>query len=203
MPLWTATCHSYEAWTCGFHHRNGNLVYSGGDDLLFRCHDVRQKPDQAVFTSRAHEAGVTCVQSDPLQEDTLRTGSYDEHLYTWDARAPRRPLERTRLDGGVWRIKRHPRLVDRLLTACMYGGSHVTDARGATVASFRRHASIVYGADWCRLPAAAVAVEGDGDGTHRLEADQGDQCDEGTRGSGPSVAVTCSFYDNLLCVWEA
>jgi len=236
-PLWTGLCHGHEAWTCGFSRADGSLLYTGGDDLLFRGYDLRQEPGQPVFTNRSHEAGVTSVQSDPLQESCLRTGSYDEHIYTWDARALRRPLSRVAIDGGVWRIKPHPRHLDRLLTACMYGGSHVTDAGGATVASWRQHKSIVYGADWCRLPGVgwmaekdegkdAGEVGGKGGGVEDGEAvgegvdegqalgEEGDSAEPGEERGGHGtvergeeetascVAVTCSFYDNLLCVWK-
>ncbi|XP_043247199.1 diphthine methyltransferase-like [Amphibalanus amphitrite] len=221
--LWTNVCHGHEAWTCGFKHSDGNVVYTGGDDLLFRGYDIRLDPACPVFTNRSHEAGVTSVQSDYLTEHTLRTGSYDEHLYVWDDRAMRRPLERAPLSGGVWRIKRHPRRADHVLTACMYGGSHVTDAAGTVMASFLEHKSIVYGADWCQLDggggweervdrtpvtndsAGAGGDAGDdaaGDGGDVVNGDGDTERHRESSSGDTSVAVTCSFYDHLLCLWE-
>ena len=106
----------------------------------------------------------------------------------------RSPLSTIPTGGGLWRLKWHPD-PDRgnlLLAACMHAGMRVLDtgmgtergevgvgnAVGGTgiVANFTRHASMAYGADWCRIPSSLRKPK--------------------------AVIASCSFYDSLLCLWE-
>ena len=125
---------------------------------------------------------------------TADSGSYDEDVRVWDVRTLRRPVSTFSTGGGVWRLKWHPHpdRGDLLLAACMHAGVCVLDvassARSPTVgasaggeatglaAKFTRHASMAYGADWCRL-------------TPSLN-------------SRTPLVASCSFYDRLLCLWR-
>lgn len=48
--------------------------------------------------------------------------------------------------------------------------------REGVLAKYTRHASMAYGADWCRLPSL-------------LHSER-------------AVVASCSFYDSLLCLWQ-
>lgn len=105
----------------------------------------------------------------------------------------RSPVSTIPTGGGLWRLKWHPD-PDRgnfLLAACMHAGMRVLDVGKGTVdaigvggavgsesvvAKFTRHASMAYGADWCRLPTSLRNPK--------------------------AVIASCSFYDSLLCLWE-
>ncbi|KAI5701019.1 hypothetical protein M8J75_005316 [Diaphorina citri] len=135
-----------------FHLTNSGLQlkrsWKGGDDCLMKVYDVRQ--DGPVQTIREHGAGVTSIQYNPFIEHTLATGSYDEHLYTWDDRHFKSPKSKTPLGGGVWRIKHQSDL--SILTATMYNGFHHIPADvedSAKILEYNHHRSIAYGIDSC------------------------------------------------------
>jgi diphthamide biosynthesis protein 7 len=122
-PLHAWPAHTFEAWNATFDRWSPHLVYSGGDDGLFRGWDVRSRTP--THTSKAHDAGVCSIVGHPVQEGVLLTGSYDEAVRTWDARMLRRPLASCPVGGGVWRLKWSPHDPALLLAACMYNGFHV------------------------------------------------------------------------------
>lgn len=70
-----------------------------------------------------------------------------------------------------------------LLAACMHAGVRVLDMSpnpplGETpLVTYCRHESMAYGADWCRVPDIV--------------------------GSSGCVVASCSFYDNLFCLWQS
>lgn len=133
------------------------------------------------------------------------SGSYDERVRVWDARALRTPVSTVPTGGGLWRLKWHPH-PDRgnlLLAACMHAGVRVLDmdtglechtvdasqeagpglvggreigGSNEIVAEYTRHNSMAYGADWCRTPASLRS-----------------RC---------AIVSSCSFYDSLLCLWR-
>lgn len=57
----------------------------------------------------------------------------------------------------------------------LIGGGGAAGGKGI-LAKFTRHASMAYGADWCRFPTSLQNQR--------------------------AVIASCSFYDSLLCLWE-
>ncbi|XP_011295791.2 diphthine methyltransferase isoform X6 [Musca domestica] len=173
LKTWHA--HNFEAWICAFDRWDQNRVYTGGDDTFLNVYDLRT--ESRILLNKSHAAGVTCLLSHPVREHVLLTGSYDEHLRTFDTRAMRAPLSEINLQGGIWRIKSDPREHNLMLCACMYHNFsivHLADLNAPTLTGeFGEHTSICYGADW------------------DLNFDEGDD--------GLNMA-TCSFYDHKLCV---
>eukprot|EP00903_Cladosiphon_okamuranus_P018064 g16625.t1 len=112
----------------------GAFVVSGADDALMKGWDLRVGGGACgappAFVCKDHGAGVTAGQWHPTREHTFASGSYDESVRIWDARAIGRPVSvfTTPTGGGLWRLKWHPD-PDRgnlLLAACMHAGmSHI------------------------------------------------------------------------------
>lgn len=178
ITTWKA--HDFEAWICAFDNYFPNVLYTGGDDCLFKGWDTRTA--SSTFTNKTHEMGVCSMHSSPYKEYIFATGSYDEHVRLWDTRFIKRvPLSSTSAGGGVWRLKWSPHDKDLLLAACMHNGftvlncSDVNAASQSTVINFKEHNSLAYGADWCF--------------SRHLE-------------SNDKLVATCSFYDHKLCVWS-
>ncbi|KAL1923025.1 uncharacterized protein VTP21DRAFT_9401 [Calcarisporiella thermophila] len=168
--------HDYEAWIAAYDYWNPSLIYTGGDDCRLKGWDLRALT-QPTFVSKRHEMGVCSIQSHPLEENILATGSYDENVLLWDRRNMARPLCHFHTGGGVWRIKWHPTDKERLLVASMHAGFFVLRCehgykgmRGET--EFLEHQSLAYGVDWCYDPST-------------------------------SLIGSCSFYDHSLHLWRA
>jgi diphthamide biosynthesis protein 7 len=160
--VWQA--HGFEAWSCEFAKESRDVLYTGGDDCLFRSWDARIGFDAPVTSSRAHPMGVCAIRG--TADGTLvATGCYDENLRLWDPRALRRPLKEIPLGGGVWRIKWHPTRAAIALCACMHGAFVVVDTdKGEILATYGEHpeGDLAYGADWGPV-VAAVGGQGSGD----------------------------------------
>nr|XP_022317905.1 diphthine methyltransferase-like isoform X1 [Crassostrea virginica] len=177
-PVCSWKAHDYEAWITAFDNWNTNVVYSGGDDCRLKGWDLRQNSTSPVFSSKRHEMGVCSIQSCPIREYLLCTGSYDEHLLVWDGRQMKQPLADLRVGGGVWRVKWHPRHARLILTATMYNGYHVVDAQHSTdgkmavIHHYDEDVSLGYGADWCYSD------------------------------SYDNLIATCSFYNHALQLWQ-
>ncbi|KAH8386527.1 hypothetical protein KR093_001076 [Drosophila rubida] len=184
--------HDFEAWTCAFDRWSAastqSVVYSGGDDCLLHAYDLRMEPSHRIWTNREHSAGVTALLSHPQHEHMLMTGSYDDILRVFDTRAMKRSVAAINLDGGIWRLKAHPKRNDLILAACMYTNFNVVDlkvlANGSprvnmkVLGVYMEHKSICYGADWAPFIDSNAA---DADYATRLHM------------------ATCSFYDHKLC----
>ncbi|KAK4140099.1 uncharacterized protein C8A04DRAFT_15253 [Dichotomopilus funicola] len=177
-------------------------VYSGGDDSMLRSQTSAW--DGEGFTQplpasewRGHDAGVTAILPLFMQEDgheLVVTGSYDEHIRLLQVPPFGRPknLAESRLGGGVWRLN----LIEldtspnesyvwraRILASCMHAGARVVELVklpgsqecGFNVLTrFEEHKSMNYGSDFHR------------DGVKEK-----------------LTIVSTSFYDKLLCLWEA
>lgn len=128
---------------------------------------------------KAHSMGVCCIQSHPLVENMVCTGSYDEQVRIWDTRNISQPLisSKVSVGGGVWRLKWHPRNPNLLLAACMHDGFKILDNfdEGKVVCDYKGHNSLAYGADWRRNSSNA---------------------------DSELTVATCSFYDRSLHVWK-
>ena len=108
----------------------------------------------------------------------MRAGSYDETVRLWDVRnlaAPACQVE-TPCGGGVWRVAWHPQESRVLLAACMQNGFAVI-----------RDGQVLqrYGA-------------GAAQGEHGSLGYGAAWC----RLSGRFAAVTTSFYDRSLHIWD-
>jgi diphthamide biosynthesis protein 7 len=121
--------------------------------------------------------GVTAIQSHPLREYYLATGSYDEYAYIWDTRQIKSPLMQYHTNGGgLWRLKWHPSDPDRLVAAAMHNGFHALRCKEdhlVAEAIYQDHESLAYGVDY-------VGVDEDG-------------CD---------LMGSCSFYDHAFHLWR-
>ena len=135
-----------EVWGLALDRHDVNLVYSGGDDCLLKCHDLRTP--HTVSTSRYHTMGVCCISPDPVSPNRILSGSYDEMVVEWDTRDFKQPLRTVSVGGGVWRIKRSPDNAHALI-AGMHSGFHIVNLTEFVVAqTYTGHTSLAYGADW-------------------------------------------------------
>lgn len=199
-----------------------STIFSGGDDSALKYTTYDPSPPSsddsghipyppASLPGRHHSAGVTAIL--PLPHiDLVLTGSYDDTLrifriaplHTTYGAAKAKLLAEIDLGGGVWRLNMvgEPGTLSyssgnmwvvHVLASCMHAGSRVLRLTGgygededgaveiAVVARFEEHESMNYGSDWSRVE-SRLAGEGEG---RRV------------------VCVSTSFYDKLLCVWEA
>ena len=223
--------HSLEAWAVAFatkdafHGSGRDVVFSGADDAQLKAWDVRAGLDAPAMRFRdgkTHGAGVTCVAPSPHDPHVLATGSYDDVVRLWDARAANRPVAvaSCRLGGGSWRARWHPR-ARRLAVAAMDGGAVALDWDGEERVCVRRDEDFVQDGgvadhDADENPKNAVQERGsdvrpgslrascvyDGHASIAYGADWGWRgAGEGSY-SAPDVVVSCSFYDKGLHVWS-
>lgn len=189
------TEHSLEAWYADWGHLPAfeNVVFSGGDDAQLIAHDIRE-PIPIFTTSRIHDAGIVSILTarenwcnNVVDPYTIWTGGYDDQLCVLDLRAgvstggnlfngiPPLVKEKYNLGGGVWRLIPSPRVNDyRVLTCNMYDGGRILEYNPDT--------------------AQNVTVKGYFKGEHSSITYGGDWIG--------NTAVSCSFYDNVVQIWE-
>lgn len=128
--------------------------------------------------------GVTYIMQ-PQRENTPLSGycsntvfcsSYDERIYVLDKRNMKRSVnESKKLNGGVWKMKLHPRK-DLILCACMHTGAHLVNVHDLkSELYYDEHGldNLVYGCDW-----------------------------KPTNEGNDDVIATCSFYNHSLKIWK-
>ena len=216
----TDAAHDLEAWAVAFASRDAfhgsgrDVVFSGADDAKLKAWDVRRDLDAPVMRfvdSKTHGAGVTCVAPSPHDPHVLATGSYDDVVRLWDARAANRPVAvaSCRLGGGSWRARWHPS-ARRLAVAAMDGGAVVLDWDGEErVASGGEKGDRDARADGeedekvLRVESELVAGSLRASPAYDGHASIAYGADWGWRGgiSRRDVVVSCSFYDKGLHVW--
>lgn len=186
--------HTLEAWYADWCHLSplDNIIFSGGDDTQLIAHDLRT-PTPIFTTSRIHDAGIVSILTsrnnwckyvnNPYM---IWTGGYDDQLCVLDLRAGNSsdslfqgitPLvkEKHNLGGGVWRLIPSPDINDhRVLTCNMYDGGRILTYDDSN--------------------AQNVQVSGYFKGAHSSITYGGDWIDQ--------TAITCSFYDNVVQIWN-
>jgi diphthamide biosynthesis protein 7 len=191
LKSWNA--HDYENWIACFDYWNSNLIYSGADDCKWKGWDIRENKNHSIF-SIDFSAGVTSIQSNPNLEYIIAVGNYNEKITIWDSRILKQSLSSCEVGGGVWRIKWHPYYSFILLSACMRAGfkilntqlhcfdNKITNYSCNIISSYRTNCeNLAYGIDWC----------------YRTEFISSQNLS-----FTPSLAATCSFYDNFCSLWD-
>ncbi|KAH7427840.1 hypothetical protein KP509_10G062800 [Ceratopteris richardii] len=197
--------HDFGAWCIEYDTWRPGILYSGGDDCHFCAWDIRQGLSQPIFREkRAHSMGVCSIQSNPLNEHLLVTGSYDEKLRLWDTRILKQPImeKDLGLGGGVWKVKWNPFHKDLLLAACMHNGFmvvRVKDHEFCVVMEYKKHASLAYGVDWFKGLQEGTATESVHNNAMLMT--EKSSCVEHHVSTLPLVA-SCSFYDRSLHIWN-
>lgn len=212
--------HSLEAWTVAFSLQmvecNGAAseltIYSGGDDSALRYASLgsaqtleHEEPGLRTLYPPlkldGHGAGVTAILPTTCRladgSDVVITGSYDDCVRVFAIKAPQavfgarktQQLTEMNLGGGVWRLKlvhateSSGRWEGTILASCMHAGARVIRITGSlegsewhvsVLARFEEHQSMNYGSEV--VPGSA-----------------GDTL----------TCLSTSFYDRLLCMWEA
>ena len=191
-----------EVWSADF-CGSDKVILSCGDEGKLKLWDVRAT-NRPMHVMSPFDAGATCASAHPRQEYLIACGSYDETICLYDTRylSAKTPVSRSKeMGGGIWRIKWHPYIEERMLVAAMHGGCRVVevtnfesvhepppydngdDDDGESQFSFRvtkkftEHESMAYGADWlvCKHP---------------------------TRNGFFEAAASCSFYDRAVFLWD-
>jgi diphthine methyl ester acylhydrolase len=189
------------AWIVAMAPHHEDVLLSGGDDCCMKLWDLRMNSSSAIYTSSKHyTAGVTSAQWHPTDRNIFAVGSYDATIKIWDYRSYRQPLCEVDTGGGVWRIKwatsksrtwDHPS--DLLAVASMQGGSGIYRWENSTqvIETLDQQVDsnpnrLVYGIDWLFCETS--------------EAEEGEA--KGAKTQCHWKIATCSFYDNLVQIWN-
>ena len=186
--------HSLECWTGEFGCLAPlkDVVFTGGDDSAIAAHDLNSGK-KIWSNSKIHQAGVTAIKA---ARETFRgnkptsliTGSYDDHIRSFDLRmlsettiypgtdVPVVNKWEDNLQGGVWRFSEAPTndglSNNRLMVCCMYNGAKVVNVQNDHFVTEQfikeGHGSMCYGGDWSK-----------------------------------ETVATCSFYDKSLQLWKS
>ncbi|KAM0793082.1 hypothetical protein ACM66B_000565 [Microbotryomycetes sp. NB124-2] len=197
--------HDFEPWIAAYDCWSPNTVWTGGDDLKLKRWDIRtigggsdsddvDRDASPVAVNKRFDGGVTTFQSHPTREHVLAVGSYDAQVRIFDTRKLTTPVSSFDAGGGIWRLKWHDVLPERVLVAAMHDGFKVVDVPWLAVnvgtdvgpeavqgkdmelvTRFDGHGSLAYGVDW----------------SHGLKDRR-----------GRDIVASCSFYDHLMHVWS-
>lgn len=188
------TTHDLECWTGNFGELGelSNVVYTGGDDSKLIAHDLRTQGNIWTTGMRHHEAGVVSILSPTKNWNTtnshhLWTGSYDDNLRILDLRVidkaspslipgyiPKK-IHEENLGGGVWRLIPSPNSNDdRVMSCCMYDGARIIDTT-----EDEKFEVVKY-----------------------FKGQHESMCYGGDWATNDNFIVTCSFYDNVVHLWE-
>jgi diphthamide biosynthesis protein 7 len=75
-PISNWKAHDYEAWVASFDRYSDQLIYSGGDDSCFRLWDLRDTARPVLANKKAHQMGVTSIETSPVDCNIVATGRY-------------------------------------------------------------------------------------------------------------------------------
>lgn len=214
--------HDLEAWTVVFSpdvvqsddgKQTTVTIYSGGDDsalrftscLLDKSWQSSSEGDGPLQTQynacklTGHEAGVTAILPTTVKMAdggrVVVTGSYDDNIRVFSIVDPSetygmrraKSLAELNLGGGVWRLKLISQHSDadngswalRVLASCMHAGARVVDIKGDATGS-------------CEIFVIS-----------RFEEHKSMNYGSDFQLKKPLLCVSTSFYDKLLCTWEA
>eukprot|EP00871_Galdieria_phlegrea_P002647 jgi/Galph1/3383/GphlegSOOS_G2032.1 len=179
--------HEAECWCVAF--ENSNVYWSGGDDGILVCWDIRcgsspfpqvELDTKSLHTIRSSHHGVGITSILPCcSNHLLLSGGYDDCLVGHDIRMPKTFFFQYNMGGGVWKVKQHEMYLDCFLAATMYDGfkffrlDKENDFNPLNVIHFgdeQCSSTIAYGISW--LPSDTLD------------------------------AVTCTFYDAKIQYWS-
>ncbi|KAL0212543.1 hypothetical protein RCL1_006169 [Eukaryota sp. TZLM3-RCL] len=141
-PTNTIQSHSYDSWcVLGL---DSSTCLSGGDDAKLNVNDFRSNSVTTSFDF--HEAGVTSLLASQ-RESVFFSGSYDDYLIEFDLRNKKRPINKTKLPGGVWDIFPTTFSPDHLACVCMYGGAVLLNNERQVVWNSATNDQLIYGFD--------------------------------------------------------
>lgn len=181
-----ASAHALECWIGAYGELGelNNVVFTGGDDARMICHDLRTSSLVFSTTGRQHDAGVVSILPLSLAWNTSRpnqlfTGSYDDQLRLFDLRTmgnnqvlPGRPPALLNLENLGGGVWRLCPLDQSRLLVCCMYD-------GARVVSIADNSWEV--ASTFKAGHESICYGADWAG---------------------ELAVTCSFYDRVVQVWE-
>ena len=180
--------HDLETWSVLFDRQNMDILYSGADDSQFKMWDLRLSDQRPVGKCAIFDGGVTnilypCRSDDPslllngYSNNQILCSSYDERIYVLDKRNMKNSLKKSsRLGGGVWKMKVHPKK-DMLLLACMHYGVNIVNFDNFDpLFYYDKHGldNLAYGCDWNNSNISPVY----------------------------DIVATCSFYNHSLRIWK-
>lgn len=205
LQKWKA--HDFEAWIAAFDYDNINIVYSGGDDCLFKSWDLRTSMSTPLFVNKSHTMGVTSAIKNRDNEHLLATGSYDEYVRIWDTRRMKYPVHEVHVGGGIWRIKWHPFSTKYILVAAMHHGFHILQldyTLGVNViASYNEHKSLAYGVDWHWFQyESSFNIPKEDHTTSSSSMEETDNVGNTVCWNTRNIIASCSFYDRSLHLWS-
>ncbi|TIC02443.1 WD40 repeat-like protein [Wallemia mellicola] len=143
--------HDYETWIAAWdHYKPNDIIYTGADDCVLKCWDLRSGVDTPIASNKRFEGGVTTIANSPHDQNIIAVGSYDENLRIFDKRNINKPINSIKTSGGIWRIKFSEVENMRMVMANMYGGFDVVNYQTNVIEYTNSDHNLAYGVDWNR-----------------------------------------------------